>query len=82
MARSVAPSLMSHFLCVQDEHSKLAYGSLQLTNNVITTWYRPPELLLGSCKYEYGVDIWSAGCVMAELLCSRPIMPGTSTLLQ
>lgn len=32
-----------------------------LTNRVITLWYRPPEVLLGSTSYSFGVDIWSAG---------------------
>ncbi|MES1917645.1 MAG: hypothetical protein MHM6MM_009358, partial [Cercozoa sp. M6MM] len=43
-----------------------------LTTCVVTRWYRPPELLLGDAK-EYGpkLDIWSAGCVMAELLWRR-----------
>jgi cyclin-dependent kinase 12/13 len=47
-----------------------------LTNNVITMWYRPPELLLGSIKYSTTVDIWSAGCVLAELQLGRPLFPG------
>lgn len=38
------------------------------THEVITMWYRPPELLLGSKIYTDGVDIWSAGCVMAEMV--------------
>ena len=42
-----------------------------LSNNVITLWYRPPELLLGSIKYSATVDIWSAGCVLAELQLGR-----------
>jgi serine/threonine protein kinase len=50
----------------------------ELTNNVITMWYRPIELLLGSQQYGYAVDIWSAGCVMAELELGRPLFPGKS----
>ncbi|CAD7948116.1 unnamed protein product [Amoebophrya sp. A120] len=47
----------------------------QRTNRVITLWYRPPELLLGCKVYEYEVDVWSAGCVIAELLIGRPLFP-------
>ena len=42
------------------------------TNRVITLWYRPPELLLGEVKYSFSVDIWSVGCIMAELLLGVP----------
>ncbi|TKW27532.1 hypothetical protein SEVIR_3G263000v4 [Setaria viridis] len=47
-----------------------------LTNRVITLWYRPPELLLGSTKYGLAVDMWSVGCIFAELLSGKPILPG------
>uniref|UniRef100_A0A9I9CXD1 Protein kinase domain-containing protein n=1 Tax=Cucumis melo TaxID=3656 RepID=A0A9I9CXD1_CUCME len=47
-----------------------------LTNRVITLWYRPPELLLGSTKYGPAVDMWSVGCIFAELLHGKPIFPG------
>ncbi|CAD2089343.1 cdc2-related protein kinase 3, putative [Plasmodium vinckei lentum] len=44
-----------------------------MTNRVITLWYRPPELLLGSENYSSSVDMWSCGCVLAELLTSNPL---------
>lgn len=47
-----------------------------LTNRVITLWYRPPELLMGSTKYTPAVDMWSVGCIFAELLNGKPILPG------
>ncbi|KAI5669878.1 hypothetical protein M9H77_19731 [Catharanthus roseus] len=47
-----------------------------LTNRVITLWYRPPELLLGATKYGPAVDMWSVGCIFAELLNGKPILPG------
>ncbi|PIA52158.1 hypothetical protein AQUCO_01000202v1 [Aquilegia coerulea] len=47
-----------------------------LTNRVITLWYRPPELLLGTTKYGPAVDMWSVGCIFAELLHGKPILPG------
>ncbi|KAH7432621.1 hypothetical protein KP509_07G031100 [Ceratopteris richardii] len=54
----------------------------KLTNRVITLWYRPPELLLGSTKYGPAVDMWSVGCIFAELLCGKPILPGKNEVEQ
>jgi tRNA A-37 threonylcarbamoyl transferase component Bud32 len=48
----------------------------QLTSRVVTLWYRPPELLLGATEYGVAVDLWSTGCILAELLAGKPIMPG------
>ncbi len=45
------------------------------TNRVVTLWYRSPELLLGSNKYNAAVDMWSVGCFLAELLTLRPLFP-------
>ncbi|MCO5555526.1 hypothetical protein L7F22_009071 [Adiantum nelumboides] len=53
-----------------------------LTDYVATRWYRAPEILLGSTKYTYGVDMWSSGCILGELLNGKPIFPGTSTMNQ
>lgn len=47
-----------------------------MTSRVVTLWYRPPELLLGATFYGVGIDLWSAGCILAELLAGKPIMPG------
>jgi mitogen-activated protein kinase 15 len=49
---------------------------------VATRWSRAPEILLGSNKYTKGVDMWSMGCILAELLLGKPVFPGTSTLNQ
>lgn len=40
----------------------------QYTNRVVTLWYRAPELLLGSRNYSDTVDVWSLGCVFAEMI--------------
>ena len=48
------------------------------TNNVVTLWYRSPELLLGATEYDESVDIWSVGCLLAELLTGKPLLPGSS----
>ena len=54
-----------------------------LTSRVVTLWYRPPELLLGATRYGAAVDLWSTGCILAELYAGKPIMPGrTEVVLQ
>uniref|UniRef100_A0A452FMU5 Mitogen-activated protein kinase 15 n=1 Tax=Capra hircus TaxID=9925 RepID=A0A452FMU5_CAPHI len=53
-----------------------------LTEYVATRWYRAPEMLLSSSWYTPGVDMWSLGCILGEMLRGRPLFPGTSTLHQ
>jgi len=53
-----------------------------LTDYVATRWYRAPEILLGSTDYTKGVDMWSIGCILGELLGGKPMFPGTSTMNQ
>ena len=53
-----------------------------LTSCVGTRWFRAPELLYGSTCYGLEVDLWSLGCIFAELLSLEPIFPGTSDLDQ
>ncbi|CAN6349205.1 unnamed protein product [Urochloa humidicola] len=53
-----------------------------LTSRVVTLWYRPPELLLGATEYGVAVDMWSTGCIVAELFSSKPIMPGRTEVEQ
>eukprot|EP01006_Ploeotia_vitrea_P038054 TRINITY_DN66201_c0_g1_i2.p1 TRINITY_DN66201_c0_g1~~TRINITY_DN66201_c0_g1_i2.p1 ORF type:complete len:255 (-),score=-49.01 TRINITY_DN66201_c0_g1_i2:552-1316(-) len=50
-----------------------------LTDYVITRWYRPPELLLSWTDYTTAVDVWSIGIIFAELLTRKPFLPGSST---
>ena len=49
---------------------------------VVTLWYRSPELLLGSQYYSTPVDIWSIGCIFAEMITKRPLFPGDSEIDQ
>jgi serine/threonine protein kinase len=51
-------------------------GRKNYTNRVVTLWYRAPELLLGSQRYGPGIDMWSAGCILGELLLNQPLLPG------
>ncbi|XP_021714760.1 probable serine/threonine-protein kinase At1g54610 [Chenopodium quinoa] len=53
-----------------------------LTSRVVTLWYRAPELLLGSTNYGIAVDMWSVGCIVAELFAGKPIMPGRTEVEQ
>ncbi|KAL4439530.1 hypothetical protein ABPG74_003932 [Tetrahymena malaccensis] len=53
-----------------------------LTEYIATRWYRAPEILLGSHTYTKGVDMWSIGCILGQLLLGKPIFAGTSTLNQ
>jgi cyclin-dependent kinase 2 len=48
------------------------------TKEVLTMWYRAPELMLGLNQYSIGLDMWSVGCIFAELLIKMPIFPGDS----
>ena len=50
------------------------------TQEVVTTWYRAPELLMGSEVYGFPVDIWSVGCVIAEMATGMPLFPGNSEI--
>ncbi|KAI9477505.1 kinase subunit of RNA polymerase II carboxy-terminal domain kinase I [Coemansia sp. RSA 989] len=54
----------------------------ELTNRVITLWYRPPELLLGTTWYGPEVDIWSLGCVILELFLKKPAFQGQNDIDQ
>ncbi|CAG2064129.1 unnamed protein product [Timema podura] len=51
---------------------------VRYTNRVVTLWYRPPELLLGDRNYGPPVDLWGAGCIMAEMWTRSPIMQGNT----
>ena len=53
-------------------------GSNRYTNRVVTLWYRPPELLLGERNYGPAIDLWGAGCIMAEMWTRSPIMQGNT----
>ena len=53
-----------------------------LTPKVVSLWYRPPELLLGSEEYTTAVDVWGAACVFGELLKGAPLMDGKNELDQ
>ncbi|CAK0900009.1 unnamed protein product, partial [Prorocentrum cordatum] len=55
-------------------------SSKAYTPEVVTLWYRGPELLLGQPTYSSEVDIWSAGCILAEMATGDPTFPGDSEI--
>ncbi|GMN34669.1 hypothetical protein TIFTF001_004810 [Ficus carica] len=52
------------------------------THEILTLWYRAPEVLLGATHYSTGVDMWSVGCIFAELVTKQALFPGDSELQQ
>jgi len=73
-----------NMLYIEDGTMKLAdfglarmYGTPQrkLSPQAITLWYKPPELLLGADEYCSAADMWSVGCIFAELLLKKPFLP-------
>ena len=49
-----------------------------LTNYVATRWYRAPEIMLNGKAYFKAVDLWSVGCILAELMQNKPLFPGSN----
>ncbi|XP_078175546.1 cyclin-dependent kinase B1-1-like [Carex rostrata] len=52
------------------------------THEIVTLWYRAPEVLLGTTHYSTGVDMWSVGCIFAEMARRQALFPGDSELQQ
>ncbi|KAK8899174.1 hypothetical protein M9Y10_001476 [Tritrichomonas musculus] len=50
------------------------------THEVVTLWYRPPELLLGSPDYDISIDVWGAGCIIAEMIHGKVLFDGDSEI--
>ncbi|KAI5622967.1 cyclin-dependent kinase 18 [Silurus asotus] len=48
------------------------------SNEVVTLWYRPPDVLLGSTEYSTPIDMWGVGCILYELATGRPMFPGST----
>ncbi|KAF8825824.1 hypothetical protein HHX47_DHR6000653 [Lentinula edodes] len=81
----------NNLLIASDGHLKIADFGLardfadpgfKMTCQVITRWYRPPELLFGARYYSSAVDIWSVGCIFAELMLRTPYLAGESDMDQ
>ncbi|XP_014259306.1 cyclin-dependent kinase 17-like isoform X2 [Cimex lectularius] len=48
------------------------------SNEVVTLWYRPPDVLMGSTEYSTQIDMWGVGCIFFEMASGRPLFPGTT----
>ncbi|XP_026163712.1 cyclin-dependent kinase 18 isoform X2 [Mastacembelus armatus] len=48
------------------------------SNEVVTLWYRPPDVLLGSTEYSTPIDMWGVGCILYEMATGRPLFPGAT----
>lgn len=55
---------------------------IEMTDYVVTRWYRPPELIMLNRHYTTSVDIWSTGCIFAEIINRKPLFPGSDYLTQ
>lgn len=53
-----------------------------LTDYVATRWYRAPEILIASKRYTKGIDMWSLGCILGEMIRGKPLFPGSCTINQ
>uniref|UniRef100_A0A8D0CTK1 mitogen-activated protein kinase n=1 Tax=Sander lucioperca TaxID=283035 RepID=A0A8D0CTK1_SANLU len=56
--------------------------SQSFSSDVVTLWYRPPDVLLGSTDYSTALDIWGAGCILVEMLQGAPAFPGDLDVFQ
>uniref|UniRef100_A0A1D1YLF6 Cyclin-dependent kinase F-1 n=1 Tax=Anthurium amnicola TaxID=1678845 RepID=A0A1D1YLF6_9ARAE len=74
--------LKGSYLYEVDEDGDMVDTSGALTSCVGTRWFRAPELLYGSTSYGEEIDLWSLGCIFAELLTLEPLFPGTSDIDQ
>ncbi|XP_055510845.1 cyclin-dependent kinase 18-like [Leucoraja erinacea] len=48
------------------------------SNEVVTLWYRPPDVLMGSTEYSTQIDVWGIGCILYEMAAGRPLFPGST----
>lgn len=71
-------------LCLKSQVACCAAQLPQLNiarwRQVVTLWYRAPEILLGAKHYSTPVDVWSLGCIFAEMINMKPLFPGDSVI--
>lgn len=67
-------------LVISDFGQCRPYKTTQMSVDVGTRWYKAPEIIYGARKYDSAVDIWSAGCILAELLDTTPLFTGFNDL--
>ncbi|KAH8292923.1 hypothetical protein KR044_008666, partial [Drosophila immigrans] len=79
LARTLCPK--RHNNSTFDSKEELENEAM-LTDYVATRWYRAPEILVASRKYTKGIDMWSLGCILGEMIRQKPLFQGTSTINQ
>lgn len=78
LARSLSPN---HYTI--DRCSSVGEPTEQcLTDYVATRWYRAPEILIANKTYTKGIDMWSLGCILGEMIRGKPLFPGSCTVNQ
>lgn len=66
---------------IQKTFASSKQREILMTPKVVTRWYRAPELLLGDNSYSFGIDVWSLGCCLAEIISeSKPIFNGENDI--
>lgn len=73
---------MDRSISTSNEFKDPLKSSFNFTNKVVTLWYRAPELLMGSTKYYSSIDMWSFGCIFAELLTQKALFQGENEIDQ
>jgi tRNA A-37 threonylcarbamoyl transferase component Bud32 len=61
---------------INEAHAESRGGTMLLTEYVVTRWYRAPEIMLACHEYSKPIDLWSVGCIFAELIQRKPYFPG------
>lgn len=59
-----------------------SYPIRPYTHEVVTLWYRAPEIMLGATEYSTAIDIWAVGCIFAEMVTKRILFEGDSEIDQ
>lgn len=67
---------------LEDEQKSDGNANTPLTEYVVTRWYRAPEIMLACQEYTKAIDVWSVGCIFAELLARSPLFPGEDYIAQ
>lgn len=79
LARAFGVPLRTYTHEVRPAVSREAFPAERISQ-VVTLWYRAPEILLGGRQYSTGVDMWSVGCIFAEMCTRKPLFPGDSEI--
>lgn len=79
---SSSSTVNSSLNSTNDEDRLMQQAAPELTDYVATRWYRAPEILIASKRYTKGIDMWSLGCILGEMIRGRPLFPGSCTINQ